>query len=222
VCFEVIEHVEDQELVLDELARVLREDGLLLISSPNRDRYVPGNPHHRHEFVRSELQAALDARFSAARIISQHAMLASVISWSDAPQFENVDTRRVAEPEPEDEIYLLGMAGSDLPPEAGPLVALGRFAEPRRWLDHIELQRRHIEEQASFIQDVEDREADRVAALERLLQAERELVELRAALERACISLAEREEQFTVLTTSKSWTMTEPLRRFAAVARRRR
>ncbi len=146
VCFEVIEHVDNPDQVLDELARVLRPEGLLFISSPNRERYVPGNPHHRHEYIRSELQAALDARFGSARIISQHVMLASVISWSGAPQFEGAQTfrRADAEPDSEDEVYLLAMAGIDLPPDPGPVVSLGKFAEARRWLEHIDNQQRHV------------------------------------------------------------------------------
>ena len=37
VCFEVIEHVEAQDEVIAELARVLAADGVLVVSSPNRD-----------------------------------------------------------------------------------------------------------------------------------------------------------------------------------------
>ena len=180
VCFEVIEHVEDPERVMDELARVLRPDGLLFISSPNRDRYVPGNPHHIHELVRDELQALLDARFASARIISQHAMLASVVSWSGSPTFEGALTRRTDDPAPEDELYLLAIAGSELPPDPGPVVTLGRFAEPRRWLDHIELQRSHIDEQLHLLADYHDRDADSREALGRLAGAQAKLARLTA------------------------------------------
>ena len=180
VCFEVIEHVEDPERVMDELARVLRPDGLLFISSPNRDRYVPGNPHHIHELVRDELQAMLDARFASARIISQHVMVASVVSWSGSPTFEGALTRRTADPAPEDELYLLAIAGSELPPDPGPVVTLGRFAEPRRWLDHIERQRRHIEEQLHLLADHHDRGADSREALDQLAGAQAKLARLTA------------------------------------------
>ena len=44
VCFEAIEHVEEPDAVLDQFARVLRPDGLLVISSPNRAHYMPGTP----------------------------------------------------------------------------------------------------------------------------------------------------------------------------------
>src|SRR5919108_205893 len=71
VCFEVIEHVEATDAVLDELGRVLRDDGVLAISSPNRDAYLPGNPHHVREFVPDELEAALAKRFAAVRLYRQ-------------------------------------------------------------------------------------------------------------------------------------------------------
>jgi ubiquinone/menaquinone biosynthesis C-methylase UbiE len=237
VCFEVIEHVDDRDRVLDELARVLRPDGLLLISSPNRDRYVPGNPHHRHEYVRDELQAALDARFPSARIISQHVMIASVISWAAAPLFEDPEVERMAVPAPEDEIYLLAMAGKELPPDASPVATLGLFAESRRWLEFIEGQRRQIEDQAAELERFSGRERERLQALERLAEAEQELAasrtlqveletareELRTAQEQLGAALGrehEREELLQTMISSRSWRMTAPVRRFARDARR--
>lgn len=238
VCFEVIEHIEQPERVLDELARVLHADGLLLLSSPNRDRYVPGNPHHRHEYVRPELQAALDARFGSARIISQHVMLASVISWSASPVFDDAQLARVADPEPADETYLLAMAGSDLPPDPGPVVSLTRFAEPRRWLDHIGLQKEHIERQARWIGDLEQRDSERAAALDRLVEVEQELsslrercaeldeareevVELREKLASALDREAALEHDLETFATSKSWRYTAALRSLASGVRGR-
>jgi len=54
VCFEVIEHVRDPRLLVDELARVLRPGGLLFISTPNarmerlhaRSEGYAENPYH--------------------------------------------------------------------------------------------------------------------------------------------------------------------------------
>jgi O-antigen biosynthesis protein len=39
VAFEMIEHVSEQERLLDEVRRVLAEDGILFVSTPDRDRY---------------------------------------------------------------------------------------------------------------------------------------------------------------------------------------
>jgi SAM-dependent methyltransferase len=237
VCFEVIEHVEDPEQVLDELRRVLRPDGILLLSSPNRVRYVPGNPHHRHEYTRPELKEALNGRFESVRIISQHVMLGSVIAWTGAPRLDDAQTLWSAQSEPDDEIYLLAMAGPDLPPDPGPIVALAQFAEPRRWLEHIEGQRAHIEAQARHLLELEGRDGDRKMALERLALAEQELAslrQLRQQLEEArkdldalherlgeevaqnAVDQGELEHlraQLAAVTASRTWQMTAPLRR---------
>jgi cyclopropane fatty-acyl-phospholipid synthase-like methyltransferase len=68
VSFETIEHVDDHKMALNNLYRLLADDGVLLISSPNRfitspkaDAVTdkPANPYHRMEFNRSEFVAAL-------------------------------------------------------------------------------------------------------------------------------------------------------------------
>ena len=85
VCFEVIEHIDRQDEALDELRRVLRPTGCLLISSPNRDVYTPGNPHHVHEYAREELESALGKRFDHVALFMQHPWLASAISAGGLP-----------------------------------------------------------------------------------------------------------------------------------------
>ncbi|MCI0422439.1 MAG: class I SAM-dependent methyltransferase, partial [Acidobacteria bacterium] len=54
VCFEVIEHLAEQDALLQEVQRVLRPDGLAVISTPNRVYYTEErkevNPFHVHEF----------------------------------------------------------------------------------------------------------------------------------------------------------------------------
>jgi SAM-dependent methyltransferase len=84
-CFEVIEHVERAEDVLNELERVLREGGVLLLSSPNRDAYPAGNPHHVSEFVPDELRAELQGLFPNVALYRQDSLLASTITDAQAP-----------------------------------------------------------------------------------------------------------------------------------------
>jgi SAM-dependent methyltransferase len=74
-CFETIEHVQDYKSALMNLHRLLKDGGLLLISSPNRKITSPGchslsdepaNKFHTQEFIPEELLSALrDAGFSA-------------------------------------------------------------------------------------------------------------------------------------------------------------
>ena len=67
VAFEIIEHVREQEQVLAEVARVLGDDGLLVISTPDRRLYSEAshqhNPFHERELGLEEFMELLDAHF---------------------------------------------------------------------------------------------------------------------------------------------------------------
>jgi hypothetical protein len=89
-CFEAIEHVADPFRALDELRRVLRDDGLFLVSSPNRGVYPPCNPFHLHELTMEELEAALSERFSHVRVWPQQSYGTTVVG-EIAPTTETLD-----------------------------------------------------------------------------------------------------------------------------------
>ena len=74
VCsFETIEHVDDPGTALDEFARVLAPDGLLLVSTPRVDgtTRAPANPHHRIELSSEDFERELTRRFEAVEIYGQ-------------------------------------------------------------------------------------------------------------------------------------------------------
>ena len=69
VCFETIEHVDDYNKTLANLRTLLKEDGMLLVSSPNRCIASPKaksssdkleNIHHVNEFTVEELKTILE------------------------------------------------------------------------------------------------------------------------------------------------------------------
>lgn len=65
-CLEGIEHVsvDAGQMFLKEAHRVLREDGLLLISSPScPNGQHSGNPHHVHEYRPDEIARLIGERF---------------------------------------------------------------------------------------------------------------------------------------------------------------
>jgi 2-polyprenyl-3-methyl-5-hydroxy-6-metoxy-1,4-benzoquinol methylase len=70
-CFETIEHVHDQEKALKEIKKVLKPNGLLIISSPNRKLTSPGkaidappnNPFHTMEYTTKEFISFLKKHF---------------------------------------------------------------------------------------------------------------------------------------------------------------
>ena len=78
VSFETIEHVRDPEAVLDELRRVLADDGLLLISTPNKHQYLVDNEFHEREFTARGVRRRCCRRaFRASSVLLQHNWLAS-------------------------------------------------------------------------------------------------------------------------------------------------
>jgi SAM-dependent methyltransferase len=79
LCFEAIEHTGNTERTLDELARVLRPDGLLFVSSPNPAVYPSGNPFHQNEETPEHLLAAAQARFTNTILFHQYLQIASVL-----------------------------------------------------------------------------------------------------------------------------------------------
>ncbi|WP_267359221.1 MULTISPECIES: class I SAM-dependent methyltransferase [unclassified Methylobacterium] len=83
ICFETIEHVADQPGAVAELRRVLKPDGILVISTPNiavRNGARPeGNPFHTHELTGPEFVSLLQRQFPTVRFLVQHNIHGSVI-----------------------------------------------------------------------------------------------------------------------------------------------
>jgi len=63
VTFETIEHVKDFKAFLREIDRVLKPDGVLLMSTPNDLEFAEGNHFHVHEFQYDELIGAIRPHF---------------------------------------------------------------------------------------------------------------------------------------------------------------
>lgn len=85
VSFETLEHLEAQTQLLSEFRRVLRPDGFLLLSSPDKRTYSDetgyDNPYHVRELYRDELESLLASAFPAFRLYGQKLMFASAL-WS--------------------------------------------------------------------------------------------------------------------------------------------
>lgn len=84
VSFETIEHIHEQAEFLDEIKRVLKADGVLILSCPNRAEYSDKrgytNEFHVRELYRDELEKLLAPRFSHSRWLSQRNAFVSLIA----------------------------------------------------------------------------------------------------------------------------------------------
>lgn len=74
-CFETLEHLEAQDALLAGFMRRLDDDGLLLVSTPDRTQYNAHggepNPHHVRELERHEFEALLARHVPAFRLYGQ-------------------------------------------------------------------------------------------------------------------------------------------------------
>jgi ubiquinone/menaquinone biosynthesis C-methylase UbiE len=114
VAFEVIEHLEDHRAFLEESARVIKPQGLLIVSSPNKRYYAESraetgpNPFHVHEFQRAEFEEELHKVFSNVRIILQDC--ATSFAFHPAREFWPVEARIGGlGGDPETSNFLIGM-----------------------------------------------------------------------------------------------------------------
>lgn len=64
VSFQVIEHIEDDQLFLHEIHRVLKPGGTALLTTPNRKMSLSRNPWHIREYLPNELKALAQKIFS--------------------------------------------------------------------------------------------------------------------------------------------------------------
>jgi len=85
VSFETLEHLAEQDQLLAEFRRVLKADGCLILSSPDKAIYSEGqntvNEYHVKELYREELEALIRRHFPAHNLLGQKLMFHSAI-WS--------------------------------------------------------------------------------------------------------------------------------------------
>lgn len=85
VSFETIEHFDGQDAFLAEIRRVMRPDGVCIISTPDRAVYPPGNPFHTREFNRDEYLELLHRYFPHVQLSRQRPMIGSAIVPDNVP-----------------------------------------------------------------------------------------------------------------------------------------
>lgn len=94
VSFETIEHLQEQEEMLSEIRRMLRPDGILIISSPNRPVYSEASDYHNEFHVKEldfhEFDALLKAQFPAVQYYGQRLSIGSTIQplSSSSPSYK--------------------------------------------------------------------------------------------------------------------------------------
>ena len=140
VSFETIEHLAGQAEMVSELRRVLRPEGILIISSPNRPVYSEESGEHNEFHVKeldfAEFDALLKVQFPAVRYLGQRMLMGSVIqplsSGPDALRAWHMEAGTIQDGSGQmhDPVYFLAIcaASEGLLPETG--VGMTSFVHP--------------------------------------------------------------------------------------------
>ena len=145
VSFETIEHIVAQEPFLDEIRRVLRPDGLLILSCPNKaeysDRLGVANEFHVRELYHDELAALIVPRFAHAVWYGQRPSFYSVV-WPEegAARGEIFEVSEAAAGSPEPgharPLYFIVAASATTTRLAGITPRLSVLADRDEWVRH--------------------------------------------------------------------------------------
>lgn len=83
ISFETIEHIKKYENFMSEIKRVLKKDGLLILSTPNINEFPKGNHYHVHEFNEKELYSLVNKYFKNNKKYFQTTWVYNMLSSKD-------------------------------------------------------------------------------------------------------------------------------------------
>jgi len=119
VSFETIEHIGAHAAMMAELKRVLRPDGVLIISTPDKATYTDAtgntNPYHVKELYQQEFEALLAEHFQHSRMHGQKIGFGSIIApiTGAAPFFESTASSMATTSGLSEAMYLIAVASDN-------------------------------------------------------------------------------------------------------------
>lgn len=249
ISFETIEHLAEQARMISEIRRVLRPDGVLVISSPNRPIFSAErnehNAYHVKELDFLEFDALLKAEFSSIQYFGQRLSIGSMIQAleGETPRFnawcDRAGQLAPVAPSLQDPVYFLavcsaspisrpGLTASVFYPQDIDL--LNRHAEFARWAKllsgAVAPRGRHHPDNSEAGRQPDARISELAQVVTRLkdhsAQAPQAVKDCTALLAELINAVDMRDAQIDALMESRSWRMTQPLRRATEAWRRRR
>lgn len=221
VSFETIEHLHEQEMMIKEIRRVLKDDGVLIISSPNRPVYSEAsgeyNEFHVRELDYLEFDALLRPYFGKLKYYGQRLQIASVIqSLNDKPEtclIYSDDGVQISHGAPGviDPMYFLCVCGNQntsMPDLAMSALYPSNFDLISHYVDFAKWAKK--QDEAVIIRDQQIMD---------LIEVARGREDLQQALNKAAIDREKIQLALNEIINSNSWIITQPLRFFGALVR---
>lgn len=115
VTFETIEHIKNYKKFLSEMKRVLKPDGVALVSTPNDPEFPEDNHFHLHEFEYDELKAELKKHFEHIEFSFQYTWLYTAMLTDEQAKAEwnkEIETENYAPVPKEKAIYFMAVCSN--------------------------------------------------------------------------------------------------------------
>ncbi|MBN2804337.1 MAG: methyltransferase domain-containing protein [Deltaproteobacteria bacterium] len=128
VCFEMLEHIAEHDELMSSIKRVLKDDGILLISTPNKLAYSDDqefeNEFHVKELYLEEFKDLMNKSFKAAKYFGQKNITGGLIKGLDDTAVESYELTRIhrknennefepVTPEVSDHMYYIAACSND-------------------------------------------------------------------------------------------------------------
>lgn len=226
ISFETLEHLATQEQMIAEIKRVLVPNGVLVISTPDRDAYAEAygghNEYHVKELSKNEFIGLLKTQFSNLELYGQRLATFGWIQPEISKEktqtvsvwtFENTNVIAPRVANLESPIYWIAVCSD----ANAPRLNYSLFIDPKndiyqeerrvlRWASSIDTERQLEQEHARKLSADLTRELERTANLSAALTIEHEITR-------------KIEAKLSQLKNSHSWKFTKPLRLAGRVAR---
>lgn len=192
ITFETIEHIEDYKIFIKEVKRVLRPDGIAIVSTPNDIEFAEGNHFHLHEFEYEELVSLLKKDFKNIKPYFQS-------TW----KYVSIDSADKLEKKGEVDIKLLNLSNKtreqhlyfyllcsnrDIKEEVRPIAALGEHYSDRQ-----------------LIQTGADHANRYNQSVEKISQLKQQLAQLKKSLKSESVQREALEKHVTGIESSKAF-----------------
>lgn len=238
ICFEAIEHTDQHEALIQEIECVLKPDGFLVISSPNKEEYSDKpkyqNPFHRKELYLRDFLGLLKKHFTHVHLLGQRVYAGSHIWSPSGSTFKGEPLEFLVEREQKGKefhlapghhkapMYFIALASKDKLPLPHSQTLLIDVSD---WLfkesqERIQVSEQQVAEREQTLKALQARFGEQIESLQHeRSQAQRQLQEMEKQGHTLRTELAQVQEQFwnaqayiTTIQSGFGWKFLEKLR----------
>lgn len=135
ISFETIEHIKSHTAFINEVKRVLKPEGLFLISTPNKDVYSKGNKFHKRELSISGFAKLLRNKFRHVKVLSQNNAFFTYISDTDTSKGMTENTK-LQDSQKVKPLYMIALCSDSQLPKVKLLEYQFGFGKPQEY-EHL-------------------------------------------------------------------------------------